>query len=60
VTPQWLKLIIDHRPKHGENVKDFNDINDNRNGVFAYTPVHVMFDNRKVVILKVSHLPDYM
>jgi hypothetical protein len=60
VTPQWLQLIIDNRPKHGENVKRLNDINDIRNGVFASSHMHKAFDSRDVAILKVSPLPDYM
>jgi hypothetical protein len=59
VTPQWLQLIIVNRPKHGE-VEDFVDINDIRNGVLASNNIHIDFDSRHIVILKVSRVSAYM
>jgi hypothetical protein len=32
---QWLRLIVENRPNYGEKVRDLNDINDIRNGMFA-------------------------
>ena len=53
---QWLRLIVENRPKYGENVTDLNDINDIRNGVFAATQIHTVFDPRHIAILKVRRV----
>jgi hypothetical protein len=53
---QWLRLIVGHRPHNGDNVTNFNDINDIRNGVFSSVMVHVAFDMREVAILKVRRV----
>lgn len=53
---QWLRLIIENRPKNGENVTGLGDINDIRNGFLAMDVVHRYFDPRKIAILKVCHI----
>ena len=39
---------------------NFVDINDVRNGIFAFDPIHRKFDIREVVILKVSNIVAYV
>jgi hypothetical protein len=53
---QWFRLIVENRPEYRENVTDLNDINDIRNGVFAATQIHTVFEPRHVAILKVCHV----
>jgi hypothetical protein len=53
---QWLRLIVENRPNYGEKVRDLNDINDIRNGVFAAAQVHTAFEPRYVVVLKVRRI----
>jgi hypothetical protein len=48
-------MVINNRPKYGENVEDLTDINDIRNGVFLKSDVHHIFDSREAAILKVRH-----
>lgn len=52
---QWLRLIVENRPHYSENMRNLNDINDIRNGVFANELIHKGFDSRKAVVLKVYH-----
>jgi hypothetical protein len=49
---QWLWLILDNRPQYGEDVTQFTDINDIRNGVFALIQIHNDFGPRNIVILR--------
>ncbi|KAF8341791.1 hypothetical protein F5887DRAFT_1218252, partial [Amanita rubescens] len=49
---EWLQQIIENRPKDDENVKELNEINDIRNGVFANSGIHRAFDRRRAAILK--------
>lgn len=53
---QWLRLIIENRPKYGERLASLCSINDIRNGVFANNIIHQGFDARSAVILKVCHI----
>jgi hypothetical protein len=53
---QWLRLIIENRPKYGERLASLRSINDIRNGVFANNSILQGFDARSAVILKVCHL----
>ena len=54
---QWFRLIKTNRPNSEEDVAQLDDINDIRNGVFANVSVCTYFDRRRVVILKVCHVP---
>ena len=53
---QWFQLIIQNRPSYNENMTNLDDINDIRNGVFAAAQIHLAFDPRDVVILKVCYI----
>ncbi|KAI0247736.1 hypothetical protein BJV78DRAFT_1157000 [Lactifluus subvellereus] len=56
---EWLRLIVENRPKYSEDVRELHDINDIRNGVFANCMIHKDFDPRSVVILKTpNHILD--
>lgn len=46
-------FIVENRPHYGESVDNLNDINDIRNGVFAYSGIRYGFEMRMADILKV-------
>jgi len=48
---EWLRLILNNRPQYDENVDDFEDIDDIRNGLFVAF-IHRELDSRNMVILK--------
>ena len=51
--PQWLSLIVENRPSNSpEDEEGLKDINDVRNGFFAFSPIHVAFELREIAILK--------
>ncbi|KAF8523455.1 hypothetical protein BU17DRAFT_63747 [Hysterangium stoloniferum] len=52
---EWFRLIVGNRPNYSEDVGDLDDINDIRNGVFANSMIHNVFDSHRIAILKPSN-----
>jgi len=51
---QWLSLIVENRPSNSPEAEEgLEDINDVRNGFFAFSSIHVAFESREIAILKV-------
>ncbi|OAX35777.1 hypothetical protein K503DRAFT_802544 [Rhizopogon vinicolor AM-OR11-026] len=49
---EWFRLIVENRPKYGEQVTGLDEINGVRNGMFANSLMHISFNLRCVAILK--------